>query len=171
MRTRALPGQVRAQKRYAARRRFRAVTFPAVTVYHWGMRWFASWFFMVAVPFALVAQTPAPAPLACPATLTPVGASGPNAAKEFLHVNIYNGKPGGEEYDLAPDDEKQAGTKTTQIWILKDYRSLPIFARCQYRGTKETKAVDVPAKYQKCTFTFEMNQKNEITGKPEFSCK
>jgi hypothetical protein len=31
--------------------------------------------------------------------------------------------------------------------------------------------LDVPAQYRKCAFTFEMDKKNNITGKPAFSCK
>jgi hypothetical protein len=126
------------------------------------MRLFAP-LLLLAVPIALAAQTPAP--LSCPA------ATGQGATHEFERINIYNGKPGGEEYDLAPDDETKAGRKVTQAWILKDYRSMSIFVRCRYRGTDAVTTVDVPPEYQKCTFTFEMDQKNNITGKPEFSCK
>jgi hypothetical protein len=113
---------------------------------------------LLAVPFVLAAEMPPP--LTCPAT-----------AHDFERINIYNGKPGAEENDLAPDDETQAGRKITQAWILKDYRSMDIFVRCRYRGTTEVKTLDVPAKYQKCTFTFEMDKKNTIIDKSEFSCK
>ena len=131
------------------------------------MRWFAA-LLMLAVPSALAGETPAP--LTCPATLNPAGAAGQGAARQFERINIYNGKPGGEEYDLAPDDETEAGRRITQMWFLKDYRSMPIFVRCRYRGTSAVTTLDVPAKYQKCRFTFEMDSKNNITGKPEFSC-
>jgi hypothetical protein len=47
---------------------------------------------------------------------------------------------------------------------------MAIFVRCRYRGTSAVTTLDVPAKYQKCRFTFEMDSKNNITGKPEFSC-
>jgi hypothetical protein len=124
---------------------------------------------MLALPLALAAQTPAP--LSCPATLTPPGATGQGPAREFERINIYNGKPGGEEYDLAPDDQTEARGKVTQWWFLKDYRSMNIFVRCRYRGTDAVTNLDVPAKYQKCSFTFQMDKKNNIIGKPEFSCK
>ncbi len=130
------------------------------------MRWFAA-LLMLAVPIGWGLETEAP--LACPATLNPPGATG--AAREFERINIYNGKPGGEEYDLAPDDQTEAGRKITQMWFLKDYRSMPIFVRCRYRGTTAVTTLDVPAKYQKCTLTFEMDKKNTIIGKSEFSCK
>jgi hypothetical protein len=132
------------------------------------MRWFAA-LLVLAVPTALAAETPAP--LTCPATLNPPGATGQGAAREFERIDIYNGKPGGEEYDLAPDDQTEAGRKITQLWLLKDYRSMPVFVRCRYRGTNAVTTLDVPAKYRTCTFTFEMDKKNTITGKPEFSCK
>ncbi len=114
--------------------------------------------FLLALPLALAAQTPPP--LICPA-----------GDHEFLRINIYNGKPGGEEYDLAPDDEHKSGRKITQVWNVKDYRSMPVFVRCRYRGTDAVKDVTVPTEYRKCTFTFEMDKNNEIVGKSEFSCK
>jgi hypothetical protein len=132
------------------------------------MRTFAA-LLVLAVPVALAAETPAP--LTCPATWNPAGATGQGAVREFERINIYNGRPGGEEYDLAPDDQTEAGRKITQVWFLKDYRSMNIFVRCRYRGTTAVTTLDVPAKYQRCTFTFEMDRKNNITGKPEFACK
>ena len=115
---------------------------------------------MLALPLAVAAQTPAS--LTCPAT---------SNQHEFERINIYNGKAGGDEYDLAPDDQTEAGRKITQMWFLKDYRTMPIFVRCRYRGTAAVTTLDVPAKYQKCTLTFEMDKKNVIVGKSEFSCK
>jgi len=132
------------------------------------MRCFAA-LFIAAVPLALAAQT-AP-PLACPATLSLAGSAAQGVAHQFERINIYNGKPGGEEYDLAPDDQTEAGRKFTQVWLLKDYRSMPIFVRCRYHGTESVKTLDVPARYQKCTLTFEMDKRNQIVGKSEFSCK
>ena len=124
---------------------------------------------LLALPITLTAQTPAP--LTCPATFTPAGATGPGAAHEFERINIYNGKPGGEEYDLAPDDQTENGRRITQVWFLKDYRTMSIFLRCRYHGTTAVTTLDVPAKYQKCSLTFEMDKKNAIVGKSEFACK
>jgi hypothetical protein len=132
------------------------------------MRLFAA-LLSLAIPFALAAQTPTP--LTCPATTSPAGTNSHTPAREFERINIYNGKPGGEEYDLAPDDQTETGPKITQTWFLKDYRSMPIFVRCRYRGTTAVTTLDVPAKYRKCTLTFEMDKKNNIVGKSEFSCK
>jgi hypothetical protein len=107
---------------------------------------------------ALAAQTVPP--LTCPA-----------GAHDFLRINIYNGKAGGEEYDLAPDAERKSGRKVAQVWNLKGYRSMPIFVRCQYRGTDAVTNVSVPAEYRQCRFTFELDKQNEISGKPVFFCK
>ena len=113
---------------------------------------------------ALVSATAAepPPPLACPAT---------SSGHPFERVNIYNGKPGGEEYDLAPDDENHTGRQFTQTWFLKNYRDMSIFVRCRYRGATAVTNLDVPAPYQKCTFTFELDPKNNIVGKPAFLCQ
>jgi len=32
-------------------------------------------------------------------------------------------------------------------------------------------AADVPAKYQRCTFKFQLDKQNNITGKPAFLCE
>ena len=141
---------------------------PSPLPYNRVMRQFAA-LLMLAVPLALPAE--APPPLTCPATWTPPGTTPPGPARNFERINIYNGKPGRQEYDLAPDDETQTGRKIKQTWFLNDYRSMDIFVRCRYRGTDAVKTLDVPAKYQKCTFTFEMDKQNNITGKPSFSCE
>ena len=121
---------------------------------------------MLAAIFLLISSAlfaaDSPPPLACPATLT---------AHPFERANIYNGKAGGEQSDLAPDDEKQSGRKVTQTWFLKNYREMGIFVRCRYHGSTEVRNLDVPAPYRKCTFTFELDQKNNIIGKPEFTCQ
>jgi hypothetical protein len=131
------------------------------------MRWILSIALLAAVRLPAMAQ--AAAPLTCPAT---VGAPGQSAPHSFFHVNVFNGKPGKQEADLAPDFEERTGStsKIVQGWFLKDYRAEPIFFRCQYRGTKDVVNVPVPAKYGVCTFSFVM-KKNEIVGTPEFACK
>jgi hypothetical protein len=134
------------------------------------MRQFAA-LLLLAVPIALSAQSPAPVPLTCPANWPAPGTPPPGPARNFERINIYNGKPGREEYDLAPDDETQTGRRIKQTWFLKDYRSMDIFVRCRYRATNAVKTLAVPPKYQKCTFTFELDKQNNITGKPAFSCE
>ena len=105
---------------------------------------------------------PGQSTITCPAT---------NAGHPFDRVSIFNGKQGGREYDLAPDDEKKAGAKVTQSWFLKDYRSMNIFLRCRYQGTEATISTDIPAKFQTCTFVFDISPKGEITGGRSFACR
>jgi len=132
------------------------------------MRWFAV-LVVLTIPIALAAETPAP--LTCPATWSPAGAATQGAAHLFERINIYNGKPGGEEYDLAPDDQKQDGKKVVQTWKLKGYRSMNVFLRCRYRGTSVSLYRDVPASVEECTLSFETDGAGKITGKPVAVCR
>ena len=98
----------------------------------------------------------------CPAT---------TAGHPFDRVSIYNGKQGGQEYELAPDDEKKVRGKVTQSWFLKDYRTMNIFLRCRYQGTEMVISRDIPANVQTCTFVFDISPKGEITGGRSFACR
>jgi hypothetical protein len=100
--------------------------------------------------------------ITCPAT---------TAGHPFDRVSIFNGKQGGQEYELAPDDEKKVREKVTQTWILKDYRSMNIFLRCRYQGTEMVISKDIPANVQTCTFAFDISPKGEITGGRSFACR
>jgi hypothetical protein len=100
--------------------------------------------------------------IACPAT---------SAGHPFDRVSIYNGKQGGQEYELAPDDEKKVRSKVTQSWSLKDYRTMNIFLRCRYQGTEVVITKDIPANIQTCTFAFDISPKGEITGGRSFACR
>lgn len=94
-----------------------------------------------------------------------------NAGHPFDRVSIFNGKQGGQEYELAPDDEKKVRVKVTQSWFLKDYRTMNVFVRCRYQGTEMVISKDVPANLQTCTFTFDISPKGEITGGRSFACR
>lgn len=98
----------------------------------------------------------------CPAT---------HAQHPFDRVSIYNGKQGGQEYELAPDDDKKVGVKVTQKWSLKDYRSMNIFLRCRYQGTDAVISKDIPSNIQTCTFVFNISPKGAITGGRGFVCR
>ena len=100
--------------------------------------------------------------ITCPATA---------AGHPIDRVSVFNGKQGGQEYDLAPDDEKKVGTKVTQSWFLKDYRTMNIFVRCRYQGTEMVISKDIPANIQTCTFAFDISPKGEITGGRSFACR
>jgi hypothetical protein len=93
------------------------------------------------------------------------------AGHPFDRVSIYNGKQGGQEYELAPDDDKKVGGKVTQAWFLKDYRTMNIFLRCRYQGTDTVISKDIPANVQTCTFVFDISAKGDITGGRSFVCR
>ncbi|HXN49429.1 MAG TPA: STY0301 family protein [Bryobacteraceae bacterium] len=118
--------------------------------------------------------------VACPESITvteSTQASGgwrPVSAKaehRFERISVFNGKQGGEEYDLAPDDEKTSGRATIQTWVLKDYRSMNLFVRCRYHATEVTLEQDLPAPLQTCTLTFEIRKDGTIVGKSTAVCR
>ncbi len=102
--------------------------------------------------------------LTCPATIG-------QARHPFDRISIYNGKQGGQEYELAPDDEKNVRGKVTQFWFLKDYRTMNIFLRCRYQGTEAVLAKDIAINVQTCTFAFDIDRKGTITGGRSFACR
>ena len=136
---------------------------------------------LVAAAAALRGQTSSGAgSLSCPEAITvvetaaPAGGWQPEAAKverRFERVSIYNGNPGKDEYDLAPDDQKQDGKKVVQTWKLKGYRSMNVFLRCRYRGTSVSLYRDVPASVEECTLSFETDGAGKIAGKPVAVCR
>ena len=118
--------------------------------------------------------------VACPESITVTESAEPTggwhsasakAEHRFERVSVFNGKRGGEEYDLAPDDEKPSGRATVQTWVLKDYRSMNLFIRCRYHDTAVTLDKDLPAPLQTCTFTFEIRKDGTITGKSVALCR
>ena len=132
--------------------------------------------FSLTIAAALAARaqpTPAAAAVACPETIAvtesaapPNGweAIGAKVEHQFDRVSIFNGKSGGQEYDQAPDDEKATGRKVVQTWVLKDYRSMNLFARCRYHDTPVTLNKDLPAPLALCTLAFEILKDGTITG-------
>ncbi len=117
--------------------------------------------------------------LSCPVTIdvretvTPLTgwqASPANATHTFERLSIYNGRSGGKEFELAPDDEKKQGGQITQTWRLAGYRDMNIFVRCRYRGTELVLSRDVPKRFDICVFTFDTNNVGKIKGHPTFSC-
>jgi len=107
-------------------------------------------------------------------TATPIaGWKAANGQSEhpFERVSVYNGTAGGQEYDLAPDDEKNSAGKIVQTWNLKDYRSMNLFLRCRYHDTSATLFMDVPASYTNCTFTFTLDKQGNFLGKSNLLCR
>jgi hypothetical protein len=118
--------------------------------------------------------------LSCPDTVevaetaTPVkgwnAGGGGKAGHKFERVSIYNGKSGGQEYELAPDDEKKTAAKIVQTWNLKDYRSMPLFLRCRYRDTSVVLVSDLAPALTTCTFTFTLDRSGNFLGKSVVQC-
>ena len=103
--------------------------------------------------------------LTCPATLK-VGTTD----YKYQRISVLNGKSGAQEYDLAPDDEKKAGTRVTQLWNLKDYRDMPLFLRCHYEGTEKVSEQPLPAPLKSCTQHFNIDAKGKISGPYDMVC-
>jgi hypothetical protein len=80
---------------------------------------------------------------------------------KFSRPSIYNGTPGKEEYELAPDAHEEKGQRVQQIWKLADYRKMNLFLRCRYQGTALTLVIDLPAELKTCSFSF-----RNVAGKP-----
>lgn len=110
-----------------------------------------------------VAETPAP-------VKGWTGSSGKSGHK-FERISIYNGKAGGQEYELAPDDEKKSGGKIVQTWNLKDYRTMPLFLRCRYHDTSAVLFADLAAALATCTFTFTLDKSGNFLGKSTIQCR
>jgi hypothetical protein len=91
--------------------------------------------------------------------------------RAFERVSIFNGIAGGKEYELAPDEEKQAGGKIVQTWKLKDYRSMNIFLRCRYHDTPAVLLRDLPKNLATCTLTFALDKKGNFIGKSAVVCR
>jgi hypothetical protein len=97
--------------------------------------------------------------------------AGKKGSHKFLRPSIYNGTPGKEEYDLAPDDEQTQGHRVRQTWKLSDYRDNNLFLRCRYLGTETTLVANLPLPLKTCTFTFLNTGASQPIASPEFSCK
>jgi len=126
------------------------------------------------------AQT-APTTLSCPENIevaetpTPVkgwtAGSGGKAEHKFERVSIYNGKAGGQEYELAPDDEKKNAGKIVQTWNLKDYRTMNLFLRCRYHDTSVVLFSDLAPALTTCTLTFTLDKNGNFLGKSTLQCR
>src|ERR1700678_2146344 len=111
-------------------------------------------------------STPAAMPLTCPATVKDA-----KSEYRFERPSIYNGTPGKEEYELAPDDTQTQGKQVRQTWKLADYRDMNLFVRCRYVGTKETVVTNIPAPVKICMFSFRDMPGNQPVASPVFQCK
>jgi hypothetical protein len=120
-----------------------------------------------------------PTPLTCPASITVTGtASAPapwqavsgKSDHKFERPSIYNGTPGKQEYDLAPDDTQTAGKRVRETWNLADYRDMNLFLRCRYLGTAATVVTSIPAPLKTCVFSFQNVAGDHPVASPAFEC-
>lgn len=141
------------------------------------MHWTAPCLLALSLVSAASGQSAA---FACPATIPVSETAAPldgwtaeaaSSTHRFKMPKIYNGKSGGEEYELKPDGQKTAGKKTIFLWKLTDYRDLNLFVRCVYHGTSATVTADIPAALKTCTATLELTPKGEVIGRSEMACK
>lgn len=91
--------------------------------------------------------------------------------RKFERISVFNGKAGGREFDLAPDDQKEAGNRVTQTWILGGYRTMNIFLRCRYHDTPVVVYKDLPPGIETCTLRFSANRKGTIIGQSDMACR
>jgi hypothetical protein len=130
---------------------------------------------LFAAPAILSAQS-----FSCPATVsvtetastaTPWQAEAAKSTHKFLRPSIYNGTPGKNEAELAPDDTQTQGRQVTQTWKLTDYRGENLFLRCRYEGSSATVVTNLPARLKTCTFSFRNIPGNQPVASPVFSCQ
>jgi len=121
-----------------------------------------------------------PTQVVCPANITVAETVAPISSwsvvptkvqRSFERISVFNGTPGGQEYDLAPDDQKEKGTRITQTWNVKAYRTMPVFIRCRYRGTSVVLLQDLPLEITTCTLRITTDAKGNITGESNMECR
>jgi len=95
----------------------------------------------------------------------------PKMQHRFLRPSLYNGTPGKEEYELAPDDEQIQGKRVTQTWKASSYRDMNLFVRCRYSSTAATVVANLPAQFKTCTFRFQNTGGNQPIADPSFECR
>jgi hypothetical protein len=123
--------------------------------------------FLVGAPSILCGQnTAAATPLTCPVSIKVA-----KSDHKFERPSIYNGTPGKQEYDLAPDDTQTQGKQVKETWNLADYRDMNLFVRCRYLGTKETVVMNLPAPLKICVFSFRDMPGSQPVASPVFECK
>lgn len=106
-----------------------------------------------------------------PAASAPWQAETARAEHKFLRPSIYNGAPGKEEYDLAPDNTQTEGKRVKQTWKISDYRDRNVFLRCRYENTAAAVVANIPARIKTCTFSFRNVPGNQPVASPVFSCQ
>ena len=135
-------------------------------------------FFAAAAGYAQQKQTSTP--VVCPANITveetttpaPTWSVAPAKTEHsFERISVYNVGADGQEFDLAPDDQKEKGKKITQTWNVKDYRSLKVFMRCRYSNTSVVLLRELPSGITTCTLQFTYVAAGIVAGESSMECR
>jgi hypothetical protein len=135
-------------------------------------------FFASAAGYAQQKQTSAP--IVCPANIAveETTASVPGwsvtpakSQHSFERISVYNVGADGQEFDLAPDDQKEKGKKITQTWNVKDYRSLKVVMRCRYSDTSVVLLHELPPNVTACTLRFTNAANGIVAGESSMECR
>lgn len=119
-------------------------------------------------------------PVVCPTNITVAETTAPEPSwsvapakteHSFERVSVYNVGADGQEFDLAPDDQREKGKKITQIWKVKDYRSLKVFMRCRYSGTSVVLLRELPPEITTCTLQFTYVGAGIVAGESTMDCR
>ena len=119
-------------------------------------------------------------PVVCPANITVEETTAPaptwsvapaKSQHSFERISVYNVGADGQEFDLAPDDQKEKGKKITQTWNVKDYRSLKVFMRCRYSDTSVVLLQELPSKVTACTLRFINAANGIVAGESSMECR
>src|SRR5260370_38007614 len=135
--------------------------------------------FLIFAAMPAYGQNQSPGSLVCPATITIIESVVPipewnghpaRVRRSFERISIYNGTDAGQEFELAPDGQKEEGKTITQTWNLRGYRTMNIFLRCRYHDTSAFLSINLPPQMETCTFLFVAAKHGAVAGKSDMQC-
>jgi len=133
-----------------------------------------------ASPTGYAQQKQTSTPVVCPVNITVEETTAPaptwsvapaKAQRSFERISVYNVGADGQEFDLAPDDQKEKGKKITQTWNVNDYRSLKVFMRCRYHDTSVVLLQELPPEITVCTLRFTNAANGIAPGESSMECR
>jgi hypothetical protein len=90
--------------------------------------------------------------------------------QSFERISVFN-KDSEHEYDLAPDGQKQEGSKVSQTWNLNGYRTAPLFLARRYQGTEVVLVRQIPESVATCTQSFQTDRSGRVVGRSTMACR
>ena len=92
------------------------------------------------------------------------------SAHAFERIELFAGAMGEQNKEapasLAPDDERRAGRRLTQVWRL-DGETGGVVLVCRYRGTPATLAISLPREVTACEQTIGWDPKRGVIDDPD----